>query len=310
MSSIHARASKGSVSVKAMVAVFSAGVLAGVVAVLPLIIPEQEPSRQTVAAASTDGRAPAAEEPAAEEPAADPCAGQTWPYLDSACADAKAKEQNTRQVRVISTDRAAPTTLATRTPRIEPKPVKPEPAPPPPAPAAETVTAPTAPTAPPEPVAEVKQAVSTPVAEPTEPKAADETPLKAAVLPPPNRQGAVLPAQEPGAPASEPAPRKTKSVSVSSDKRTAKRSKPVHDQPAAEQGRDPVRELARGRTQPVADPGNSLGGPTVVRTYEYADGRRVTVYQRADRGAASGQAMAYGNEQRSTRRMLVPVDDD
>src|SRR5687767_2644727 len=109
MTSLQTSAPAKGASVKMMLAVFSAGVCAGLVAVIPLVMPDTPPQPQKVAAAATDGRAPSTDgrapveaTPAAEVTNADPCAGQTWPYLDSACADTKA-QQDTRQVRVIST---------------------------------------------------------------------------------------------------------------------------------------------------------------------------------------------------------------
>lgn len=334
MSSLQAHAPKGGVSYKAMTTIFAAGVLAGVVAVLPIIMPDGESQpKQTVA--STDARAPStdgrgsAETPApVEEAAADPCAGQTWPYIDSACADAKS--QDTRQVRVISTDRAAPTTLATRTPRIEPKSTMPAARAKPEAPAA-VQAAPPAP-APAQPV----QQAAAPPAEPAKAAPATAAPTSvahseqpaprpttlasapaqpampetvAAPVGTPTARAAAVDAVQTGpvtTPTStrtaETARKKDKTVTVS---KQAKRAKPS-TQPG--EVADVPREYARGRAQPVTDPGTSLGGgPTLVRTYDYADGRRVTIYQRADRG--SSQAMAYGGDERPARRGFFPFGD-
>lgn len=332
MSSMQARAPKRAASVKTMIAIFAGGVLAGLIAVLPLILPDEEPTQagQSVAAASTDGRA-SADTPPTAEPAEDPCAGQTWPYIDGACADAKAA-QDTRQVRVISTDRAAPTTLATPAPRIDPKPVRqtaaPAPAPEPaqqPAPAAapaKTEQPVTAAQKTASAAAEHKPSVASgaPTAHTAtpEPASAQAEPAEAKIEPVAEKAHAATPAAHPAAHDAKPSetkatetkaaetkatekPRRTKTVTVTSK---SKRARPAA-QPTSE---EPEMALARGRTRPVADPGNSLGGPTIVRTYEYADGRRVTVYQRAGTGRSGSQALAYGGDEPSVRRVIVPFD--
>lgn len=353
MSSLHTRASTGGASVKLMMAVFSAGVCAGLVAVLPLVMPDQSPP-QKVATAATDGRAAVEAASPADDNTTDPCAGQTWPYIDSACADTKA-QQDTRQVRVISTDRAAPSSLATRTPRIEPK-APPQPADPP---AAEPAAEPQQAVAPQPPAAVQAAAMSKPemskpempkpeqpavasppsAPEPSAPAAATAAvnqptvhqpaaPKAPAAVASPARapdpastsksqtttqttalttthtphQTTTLPAAETSPQAAD-AQRRTKMITVSSK---PKRAKPAPAQPVTTAS---VPEQARGRTRQVADPGNSLGGPTVVRTYDYADGRRVTVYQRAGQSSRGTQALAYGDEDQRVRRVIVPFED-
>jgi len=98
---------------------------------------KSEPTPPTAAKASDSAshakEAPADRTPASDEPSAapaaaanetadadaadknDPCAQQTWPYVDHGCAGTKPNSEN-RSVRVISPDRSAPSTVTTTAP--------------------------------------------------------------------------------------------------------------------------------------------------------------------------------------------------
>jgi hypothetical protein len=357
MSSEHARAPAGGAPIKVFAAVFSAGVLAGLLTTLPLLTSDEEP--RTTVAAATDGRA-STDAAATDESAkaADPCEGQTWPYIDSKCAETKA---DTRQVRVITTDRGAPQMLATRTPRVEPKPAAAEAQK---APAASQPAAEAATTAPPvlAPAVPAQTAAPAPIPAPVNPPAAvpQAAPEAAAVasapaasvpmppqpptvraevkrvpIPPkddaqaaPKPQLAAAPAEQKPEELAKPAtnvdsdrtepveadtkPSETRRVTVRSGKRTT-RTKTARKQPAQDEPRT-------SGLQRVPDPGHGLGhGPTVVRTYQFPDGRRVTVYQRpgsqapsasslSRRHTADSRVLGYADDRPTRRVVIVPAE--
>src|SRR5262245_30705707 len=75
----------------------------------------QESSGRTDASSPDDS---ASRDAAAATNAGDPCDRQTWPYVSHECAAA----QRTRNVRVIPTDKSAPTTIVTAAPTVTPPP--------------------------------------------------------------------------------------------------------------------------------------------------------------------------------------------
>jgi hypothetical protein len=83
----------------------------------PAAVPAQESSRAAdvpvpAPTATPDGAAKATNEV--------PCERQTWPYVNHECADA-GSDQATRAVRVIPTDRSAPSTVVTAKPQPTPR---------------------------------------------------------------------------------------------------------------------------------------------------------------------------------------------
>ena len=75
----------------------------------------QESSGRTDASSPDDS---ASRDASAATNAGDPCDRQTWPYVSHECAAA----QRTRNVRVIPTDKSAPTTIVTAAPTVTPPP--------------------------------------------------------------------------------------------------------------------------------------------------------------------------------------------
>lgn len=205
-------------STKVIAAIFAAGLCAGIGASWLLISPASPPQ---VAAESSPPPATTAQSAANDSgSAADPCEQQTWPYVDDKCrAQLAQKSQARRQVRVIATDKSAPSTIVTT------------PAPPPQSRPVETATQETVGRAPaeaprPEPVASSPPppAAQPPAQPPTPAIEGQQTASTARIAPELSMTASISPATgEPAAPpkASTPRPAPTASMPPATAERVA-----------------------------------------------------------------------------------------
>jgi len=238
----------------------------------------------------------AAQAPAA--PAADPnqqiakqadelnCAQQTWPYVDEKCREANGSaNQSTRPVRVIPSDRSAPSSVTTAAPAeatVPMPPAKPRvadtPSNPPPAPRV-AIEAPRATTG-----------------------AAAETPRE-----PARREQAEAPVRAAPAPVAAPPSRETTGVASTEtvqDTPTATRKsserRQRRDASRRERGNETVgesrrsREAARTRNRSIDDDDENV--ERVVREHRLPDGRRVIIQRRG---------VDVADDEGSARRVII-----
>lgn len=235
-------------------------------------IPVPAPSKETTAAA-TDSNAPN-------------CEKQTWPYLDRPCLDAlAAKSKQNPQVRVVSTDREAPSAVEGGAPVQAPLQAKAA-APPrqEPADAALTPIIPVAPVAP--VVAKAETAAPAPAAPQAKPAPVAQVAVAAKEEPRPaprstdaiaSTEAKVTEAKptEPKSP--EVKPKSVASVDTVASIPAANASETANPDPAADaSGKAKKKERAQR-----ANPSSKSGGTMLVRdTYTYPDGRQVSVTRR------------------------------
>jgi hypothetical protein len=81
---------------------------------------QRDEAQRADTSASTESANAAPSEPTAQD---DPCAREAWPYVSQKCAG----KQRTRNVRVITTDRTAPSTIVTAVPETSPRASEPAP---------------------------------------------------------------------------------------------------------------------------------------------------------------------------------------
>lgn len=271
------------------------------------------------------------------ENAADPCEGQTWPYVDDKCrAQLAEKSKANRQVRVISTDKSAPSTIvSTPAPPPQTRPVEtatretvgqsPAEAPRPESAAPAPAQASPPPSASPAPALEGQQTANTRPAEPAPPKASTPQPAATAsktqspatpaapsttstASPPPASTASTAPASTANTPqpeSNDSAPRDTKAAE--NDNNRAKRSK------GADRNRDRQNRTAR-RSAPPPDDNRDVGArdgsggrdpsSATVRTYQMDGGGRVTVYQRGPTMQV-GDRVDFGDSPPRSRRRAV-----
>ena len=185
------------------------------------------------------------------------CEKQTWPYLDQPCRDAlAAKSKANPQVRVISTDRDAPSTLEAGVP------AQPKAAAPPPrqeqADAALTPIIPVAPAAPVEPV--------------------PEAPAQAAAKPEAVASAAAAKEEPRGTDAKASTEAKPKPAGSAAVTATASNT-PSLDPAAAAAPK--AEKKKKARTQRAKPEKENADTAMVRETYSYADGREVSVVRRA-----------------------------
>jgi len=252
---------------------------------------------------TTAARAPAA-------PAADPnqiakqadelnCAQQTWPYVDEKCREANGNaNQSTRPVRVIPTDRSAPSSVTTAAPAEATVPMPP----------AKPRVADTPTSTPPAPrvATEAPRATTgaAPAAEaPREPARREQAeapvrPAPATVAAPPSRETTGHASTE----AVQDTPPVTKSANERRQRRDASRRE--RGKEAGETRRS--REATRTRNRSAEDEDDV---DMVVREHRLSDGRRVIIQRRpADDVADEGSARRVIIQRRTVNRDDEPEE--